>query len=171
MSSSLTAPAQQQGALCIAAGQDWSDRFGPLFSPLWGACHDLARVTIGTRLLDVGCGSGGALSLARLRGAEISGLDAAPDLLEIAQQRLPHADFRTGDMEQLPYEDDSFDAVTLINSIMYADDPARAIRESGRVLTSDGRLAIAVWPEPEICDVRNAMMALRDVLRQPPDGD
>lgn len=171
MSSQLTETAQQQGNLWSAAGQDWADRFGPLFSPVWGACHDLARVTIGTRLLDVGCGSGGALSLARLRGAEISGLDAAPDLLEIAQRRLPGADFRTGDMEHLPYEDGSFDAITLINSIMYADDPGRAIREAGRVLTPDGRLAMAVWAEPEVCEFRHIMMALRDVLPEPPEGD
>lgn len=171
MSSQLTETAQQQGSLWSAAGQDWADRFAPLFGPVWGACHDLARVTIGTRLLDVGCGCGGALTLARLRGAGVAGLDAALDLVEIAQQRLPGADLRRGDMEHLPYEDHAFDAVTLVNSIMYADDPGRAIREAGRVVAPDGRLAMAVWAEPEVCEFRHVMEALRAVLPEPPTGD
>jgi SAM-dependent methyltransferase len=171
MSDEFTEAAAQQGELWSAAGQNWAERFAPLLAPVWAASHDLARVTAGTRLLDVGCGSGGALRVARLRGADVAGLDAAPDLLEIAKDRLPHSEFRCGDMENLPYEDDSFDAVTHINSIMYADDPARAIREASRVLTPDGRLAMAVWSDPEICEFRHVMKALRGVLPAPPPGD
>lgn len=171
MSGQLTEMAQVQGELWSDAGQDWSERFAPSFGPVWSACHDLARVTAGTRLLDIGCGCGGALGLARLRGAEVTGLDAAPDLLSIAERRLPDGSFRTGDMEHLPYEDGTFDAVTLINSIMYAADPARAIREAGRVLTPDGRLAMAVWGEPTVCDFRHIMEALRAVMPDPPAGD
>lgn len=171
MSSQLTETAQVQGELWSDAGQDWSERFAPSFGPVWAACHDLARVTAGTRLLDIGCGSGEALGLARLRGAELTGLDAAPDLLAIAKRRLPNASFRTGDMEHLPYEDGTFDAVTLINSIMYADDPTQAIREAGRVLVPDGRLAMAVWAEPAVCEFRHIMEALRAVMPDPPEGD
>lgn len=171
MSSQLTETAQVQGELWSDAGQDWSERFAPSFGPVWSACHDLARVTTGTRLLDIGCGCGGALGLARLRGAELTGLDAAPDLLGIARRRLPDGSFRTGDMEHLPYEDETFDAVTLINSIMYAADPAEAIREAGRVLAPDGRLAMAVWAEPAVCEFRHVMEAMRAVMPDPPEGD
>lgn len=171
MSEQFTEMAEQQGDLWSAAGQNWAERFAPLLAPVWAASHDLARVTAGTQLLDVGCGSGGALRMARLRGADVAGLDAAPDLLDIASDRLPHGEFRCGDMEHLPYEDGSFDAVTHINSIMYADDPARAIQEAGRVLSPDGRLAMAVWSDPEVCEFRHVMKALRGVLPTPPSGD
>ena len=54
-------------------------------------------------------------------------------LLEIARERLPEADLRQGDLEALPYADDSFDAVTAFNSVQYAGDPAAALREIRRV--------------------------------------
>lgn len=171
MKEQLTETAQQQGELWSEAGQDWSEQFAPLLSPVWGACHDLAKVSKGIQLLDVGCGSGEALAMARLRGAEVHGLDAAPRLVEIAAERMPQADFRCGDMENLPYEDESFDAITHINSIMYSDDPPRAIREARRVLTQDGHLAMAVWAEPEVCEFRHIMAALKGLLPNPPKGD
>lgn len=171
MSGQLTETARQQGDLWSAAGQGWAEGFAPLFTPLWLACHDLARVTAGTRLLDVGCGSGGALVLARFRGADVTGLDVAPDLLEVAAERLPDAELRCGDMEHLPYPDDAFDAVTHANSVIYAEDPARAIREARRVLTPNGRLAMAVWADPADCEFRHAMEALRALLPELPQGD
>ena len=87
----------------------------------------------GTRLLDAGCGSGLALALAARRGAVVTGLDALAGLLAIARERLPEADLREGDLEELPYADDSFDAVTAFNAVQYASDPTAALREIKRV--------------------------------------
>lgn len=171
MSQAFTETAEQQGDLWSAAGRNWAERFAPVFAPVWTTAHDLALVTTGTRLLDIGCGSGGALCMAQLRGADIAGLDAAPNLLDIANDRLPHGDLRLGDMEHLPYEDDTFDAVTNINGIMYAEDPGRAIREARRVLRSNGRLAMAVWSDPERCEFRHVMEALRAMLPSAPSGE
>lgn len=171
MSEQLTETARKQSDLWSDAGHDWANQFAPLLAPVWGACHDLARVTADTRLLDIGCGSGGALRMARLRGADVAGLDVAPDLLEIATDRLPHAELRRGDMEYLPFEDGVFDTVTNINSIMYADDPSSAIREARRVLVPDGRLVMAVWAEPERCEFRHIVEALRGLLPSPPTGE
>lgn len=171
MSQAFTETAEQQGDLWSAAGKNWAERFAPVFAPVWATSHDLARVTVGTRLLDVGCGSGGALRMAQLRGAEITGLDAAPNLLDIASEHLPDADLRCGDMEYLPYEDDAFDAVTNINGIMYAEDPGRAIREARRVLSPEGRLAMAVWSDPDGCEFRHVMEALQSTLPAVPSGE
>src|SRR4051794_5720966 len=77
--------------------------------PLFEAVLDAADVRDGTRLLDVGCGSGLALVLAAGRGALPSGLDVSPGLLGVARERLPAADLREGDMEALPFEDEAFD--------------------------------------------------------------
>lgn len=171
MSGQITRAAERQGELWSAAGQNWAELLAPTVSPVWGACLDLARVTRGTRVLDVGCGSGETLALARFRGGEVAGIDPAADLLEIARERLPDADLRRGDMEDLPYAEASFDAVVHVNSLMFGDDRGKAVREAGRVLTPDGRLAVAVWAEPKICEFRHALEALAGVLPEPPDGD
>src|SRR3954451_8518581 len=89
----------------------WADLAEAHNRPLFEAVLDAAGVGAGTRLLDVGCGSGLALALARERGASTSGLDISPGLLGIARERLPQADLREGDMETLPFEDGTFDAV------------------------------------------------------------
>ena len=71
--------------------------------------------------------------LAARRGATVTGLDASAGLLDVARERLPEADLREGDLEALPYADDSFDAVTAFNSVQYASDPTAALREIRRV--------------------------------------
>jgi ubiquinone/menaquinone biosynthesis C-methylase UbiE len=53
----------------------------------------------------------------------------------VARSRLPEADLRQGDVEDLPYADDSFEAVTAFNSVHYATDPVRALRAIKRVAT------------------------------------
>lgn len=171
MSDQLTETARQQGELWSAAGRDWAELIAPTVAPVWSACLDLARVTRGSRVLDVGAGTGETLALARFRGAEVAGVDPAADLLEIARQRLPSADLRRGDMESLPFADDSFDAVTFVNSLMYGENEGRALREARRVLVPDGRLSVAVWADPEASEFRHIMQALRDVLPDPPQGD
>lgn len=69
-------------------------------------------------MLEVGCGSGVFLRAAADRGARVSGLDASEALLEIARSRVPEADLRVGDMQFLPYGDDSFDVVAGFNCLV-----------------------------------------------------
>lgn len=170
MSEQYTETARQQGELWSEAGRNWAELLAPTVSPVWGACLDLARVTRGTRVLDVGCGSGETLTLARFRGAEVTGIDPATDLLEIARERLPDAAVSPGDMEHLPYPDASFDAVVHVNSLMFANDPERALREAGRVLAPGGNLAVAVWSKPEICEFRHPLQTLADLMPETPEG-
>lgn len=171
MSEQITETARQQGELWSAAGQNWAELLAPTVGPVWSACLDLARVTRGTRMLDVGCGSGETLTLGRYRGAEVAGVDPATELLDIARNRVPSADLRRGDMEKLPFPDGAFDAVVYVNSLMYASDPGMALREAGRVLEPGGRVAVAVWAEEETCEFRHALQALAGVMPDPPDGE
>ena len=73
-----------------------------------------------TALLDVACGSGLAVRFAAARGATTAGIDAASPLVDIARARTPEADLRVGTMFDLPWGDESFDAVTAITEVRHA---------------------------------------------------
>src|SRR6516165_9437766 len=76
------------------------------------AVHHRLCVDAEDQLLDVACGSGLAIELARLRGASCSGIDASPRLVAVARERNPECDIRVGDMQALPWDPASFDVVT-----------------------------------------------------------
>jgi SAM-dependent methyltransferase len=87
--------------------------------------------------------------LAAERGAAPSGIDISPGLLGVARERLPQADLREGDMEELPFADASFDAVIGINAFQFAGDARRALGEAARVLRPGGRLVASLFAAPE----------------------
>ncbi|MEJ5250521.1 MAG: class I SAM-dependent methyltransferase [Chthonomonadetes bacterium] len=163
--------ANMQGQLWGARAQDWATYVEQVGLPLFGAALDAARVTSGTRLLDVGCGAGLLALLASLRGAQVAALDASPGMVAIARQRVPEADVREGDLEDLPFADASFDAVTAVNSIFYAEDMTAAARELIRVVRPGGRVVVTVWGPPERCEFLTAVMpALAPLMPPPPPG-
>src|ERR1700752_4333486 len=152
-----------------------AERWGPLWGarPVdWALSEDqqtptyeatLERVDLrsGQAVLEVGCGAGSFLRLVTERDARAFGLDASQALIEFAQARLPEADLRVGEMEALPYEDDSFDLVCGFNSFFFANDTVAAIREAGRVAKPGAPVAIQVWGPHE----RNDMEVLKEMLR------
>ncbi len=105
--------------------------------------HHRLGIDAGDRVLDVACGSGLALELARVRGAECSGIDASPRLIAIALDRNHGADIRVGDMLALPWRDSSFDIVTSFRGV-WGTTPG-AVGEIYRVLVPGGRVGITVW--------------------------
>jgi ubiquinone/menaquinone biosynthesis C-methylase UbiE len=129
--------ATTQGQLWGSRPRDFANYLEQLTLPLLGAALDAARVMPGNRLLDAGCGAGLGSVLARFRGANVTGVDASDSLLEIARERLPDADLRLADIEELPFADSSFDAVIAVNSLFYAGDMNRAMRELNRVTCPD----------------------------------
>jgi SAM-dependent methyltransferase len=159
-----------QGALWGAAARDWAELQEPTATPLYEAAFDAMTVTDGTRLLDVGCGAGLGLQLAAKRGAIVTGIDASAGLLGVARTRLSDADLHQGDIEHLPYPDDTFDAVTAFNSVQYAADPVRALREIKRVARPGAPVAVATWGDPQQCDNRILIAALGSLLPPPPPG-
>jgi SAM-dependent methyltransferase len=107
------------------------------------ALHHLLEVDGGDRLLDVACGSGLAIELARLRGALCAGIDASTRLVAVAQFRSPDCDIRVGDMHDLPWEEGTFDVVTSFRGI-WGTTPD-AVAEVYRVLRPGGRVGLTVW--------------------------
>ena len=159
-----------QGPLWNANPPDWAELNEPLQVPFYEAVFDALDLKAGMRLLDAGCGAGGALVLAAKRGAIGAGLDAAPGLLGIARDRLPDADLREGDLEALPWADETFDVATAFNSVQYAEDPVAALAEIRRTLRGGGRIGVVTWGAPEHCEMRDVLAAVGSVLPPPPPG-
>jgi SAM-dependent methyltransferase len=165
-----TGSAERQARLWSRAAGDWSEHTEVLMSALFSEVLAQLGVGPGTRLLDVGCGSGVAAAIASGLGAAVSGLDATPELLDYARKRAPDADFRQGEMEWLPYPDGSFDIVTGFNSFQYAASPVNALAEARRVCRPGGLVMIATWGRPERVDMAPVMRAVAGLLTPPPPG-
>ena len=123
----------------------------------------------GTRLLDLGCGTGLLLTLAQARGATVTGLDVTPGLLQIARDRLPTAELWLADIGSLPFGDAGFDVVTGVNSFQFAADPPAALAGAARVVRPGGLVAVGTFAAPERAEstaVHLAMAALSPPRRQ-----
>lgn len=154
----MMASAKEQGELWGARARDWAGSGEPAWRDVFTAVLDQAGVGTGTRHLDIGCGAGGALVLARQRGAVVAGFDAAENLAAIARERLPGAEILVGDMAALPFADESFDAVTGINVFQFAEDPAKAFAEAARVAKRGGTLTMLVWGRRDKCELMSEVM-------------
>lgn len=163
--------AQQQGQIWGARAADWAAANEPAWAAIFDTVMEKSGAAPGIRLLDIGCGAGGALAAARRRGAEVAGLDAAPGLVSIARERLPGAVIEVGEMEELPFHDGRFDVTTGINSIQFAGDVVKALAEAARVTQPRGTVAMMVWGRREDCDLlAKVMPAVFALLPPPPAG-
>ena len=127
-----------------------------------------AGVGPGDHVLDVACGNGNAAIAAARAGAIATGVDITPELLDAARAVAPDVEWIEGDAQDLPFDDDSFDAVLSTFGSMFAPDHQRTAAEIARVVRPGGRIAIASWtPEGSIGDF------FRTVAKHapPPPGD
>ena len=169
-SSAMFGSASRWGPLWGARPADWAlseDRQLPTYE----AALERTGLEPGWRVLDVGCGVGAFLRLVAERGGEPHGIDASEALIEFTRGRLPDADLRVGEMEDLPWDNDSFDLVTGFNSFFFADDMVAALREAGRVAKPGAPIVIQVWGAHERCDLEAMKQLARPFLPpRPPDA-
>jgi ubiquinone/menaquinone biosynthesis C-methylase UbiE len=100
------------------------------------------------RVLDVGCGTGRLLRKvgAHWPAAELTGVDATEEMIEVARRSTPAATFYVGVAESLPLPDDSMDMVLSTDSLHHWNDRAAGVREVTRVLRPGGRFFLAdIW--------------------------
>jgi len=103
----------------------------------------------GQALLDVATGSGNVAIAAALAGANVTGLDLTPELLETARARASQSRLEVrwieGDAEELPFGDGSFDRVTSCFGVIFAPRHEQAAQELARVARPGGRLGFTAW--------------------------
>ncbi len=102
------------------------------------ALEEMFRVLLkpkpGQRVLDVGCGTGNHLLILSRLGLDVCGIDASQHMISKAKERLGHRCLlKRAWAEDLPFEDNEFDIVVLINTLEFVEDPVRVLSEAGRV--------------------------------------
>jgi ubiquinone/menaquinone biosynthesis C-methylase UbiE len=118
---------------------------------------EAAGLRAGAQVLELACGPAGVgLQAARAVAPEgrVLCTDFAAPMVEVARRRaaadgLQNVDFRVVDAEALDLTDATFDAALCRYGYMLMGDPATALKETHRVLRPRGRLALAVWGQPE----------------------
>ena len=116
-----------------------------------GAVDFVGRLALGRgdKVLDVACGNGNTLIPAARAGAEVTGIDIAPYLIEQAMTRAAEAgvkaEFDVGDAEAMPYDDGGFDVVMTMFGAMFAPRPDVTAAELKRVCKPGGTIAMANW--------------------------
>ena len=119
----------------------------------------------GQRVLDVGCGTGNAALIAARAGAQVTAVDPAPRLLDVARAQARRdgltIEFLPGEAASLPLPDRRFDAVLSNFAVIFATDPTAAVAEMVRVLTPGGRIVFSAWlPGGAIGQMAGAAMEL-----------
>src|SRR3954471_20151948 len=110
---------------------------------------DLSGVGPGAKALDVATGTGDLAVALRERGADVVGVDFAEKMLEIARQKEPAIEFRTGDALALDFPDDSFDAATVGFGARNFADLDQGLREMARVVKPGGRVVVLEMTTPQ----------------------
>jgi SAM-dependent methyltransferase len=132
---------------------DWRSR-GQFIPPVSASLTRLANLQASDSVLDVACGFGNTAITARMLGAKVTGIDITPKLLTLAKEEekiagISGIEWKEGDAENLPYEDESFDVVLSTFGHIFAPNQELAGKEMIRVLKKSGRLGFTSWP-PEL---------------------
>ncbi len=93
-------------------------------------------------LLDVGCGTGHWSGFFAEMGYRVTGVDIAPQMIEVARPALPECVFQVADLYQLPFGDGAFDVVAAMAVLEFVPDPTAAIAEMARCVRKGGHLLV-----------------------------
>ncbi|MGK8525017.1 class I SAM-dependent methyltransferase [Nocardia asteroides] len=130
----------------------WSTTYDNPNNPAFDFDEEIVRAVAGASppgvALDAACGTGRVAAMLADCGHRVIGVDSSADMLAHAEARLPQADFRLGELQQLPVETGSVDMAVCSLALTHVPDLAPVFEEFARVLRPGGHLVIAdVHPE------------------------
>lgn len=134
--------------MSFAVAADAYDRFMGRYSvPLAPQLADLAGISSGQHVLDVGCGPGALTAelVRRLGSAAVSAVDPSEPFVAAVQERHPEVTVRRASAEHLPFPDQAFDAAMAQLVVHFMADPVAGLREMARVTRKHGVVAACVW--------------------------
>jgi demethylmenaquinone methyltransferase / 2-methoxy-6-polyprenyl-1,4-benzoquinol methylase len=149
----------ETGRLPAEGVQRMFDRIAPVYDAMnrvmtAGLDRRWRRITVeetvrsGDRTLDACCGTGDLAIIAARAGATVVGLDFSTEMLARARRKAPELEWVEGDLLELPFEDESFDAATVGFGVRNVADLGRALAELHRVLRVGGTVAILEITRP-----------------------
>jgi SAM-dependent methyltransferase len=143
--------------------------------PVAQAVVEQAALIAGEDVLDLACGTGNAALFAAAQGARVIGVDAEPRLLEVARMGAQtfgiDIEVREEDLLVLPVNDASVDVILSVFGVIFAADPAQALREIARVLRPGGRVLVSAWvPAGPIDAMLGAMGRIMSRVTTPANG-
>jgi len=134
--------------MSFAVAAEAYDRFmGRYSTPLAAVFADFAGVEPDQRVLDVGAGTGAltAVLVERIGPAGVAAVDPSESFVAALRERQPDATVLHAAAEELPFEDDTFDAAIAQLVVHFMKDPVRGLSEMRRVTSPGGVVAASVW--------------------------
>lgn len=154
---------QEEWHLENATAEKYEELFVPaLFSP-WAVKLVDTVISQEKNILDVACGTGILARTVKDRlndKASVTGVDLNPAMLRVARRIRSDINWVEGNAQNLPFENESFDAVLCQAGLMFFPDKIAALSEMNRVLQSGGKMAVQVWGQNEPYDI------LTDILEE-----
>ncbi len=131
-----------------AVSNGYEKHFSGLTSQSIPTLLKMASVSSGMNVLDVCTGTGVVAEAASKLNTTVTGIDFSKEMIEISRRNHPSLNFQVADVQSLPFDDGSFDAVLCGFGIIHLPDPEKALSEVRRVLKPSGNIAVSVWDAP-----------------------
>jgi SAM-dependent methyltransferase len=150
------------------AYDNFMGRFSVPLAPLFA---DFAGIAAGTRVLDVGAGTGALTGELARRGAKVAAADPSPQFADTLRRRFPGVDVQRAPAEDLPWGDESFDAALAQLVVAFMRDAPAGIAEMRRIVRSGGTLAVCMWDrdDMELLGAVNRTQRVLDPTKPPPE--
>src|SRR3954452_23053044 len=146
---------------------------GHYSSQLAGPLAELAGVQRGQRVLDVGCGPGALTGelVARVGPDAVSAVDPSPSFVAANRERHPGVAVSQATAEELPFDDDAFDAALAQLVVHFMADPVAGLREMARVTRPGGAVVASVWDHSGARSPLTPLWRAAHALEQNPDDE
>ncbi|MEI3613027.1 class I SAM-dependent methyltransferase [Pseudogracilibacillus sp. SO30301A] len=100
----------------------------------------------GLKIIDIGCGDGYGTYKLKKSGYDATGIDISKKMVDLANQRFNDTGirFQQGDVNQLPYSNNYYDGIMVINVLEWTDNPAKSLKEIKRILKINGIMCAGI---------------------------